>query len=181
VEIGLRSFEALKPWYVKRLKEFKSCCCRYHIQLEELKDAWNLMHRGMLHQSYTCNCEVCKSHNEDTCKASKSILLGVTAMCTLVLCEKTEGQDFHNLSCIQSDCKNCSIYKLQFCPYELDHDSPYTVPWRRFENVVVGQNDEGGDRHVLQLEHKRTPATNLILYLKPKLVEFIIHNFESKW
>ena len=58
------------------------------------------MHHGTLHQSYTYNCEVYKSYNEDTYKASESILSGVTAMCALVLFEKTEGQDFHNLSCI---------------------------------------------------------------------------------
>jgi hypothetical protein len=46
------------------------------------------MRRGTLHQSCTCNCEVYKSHNEDTCKASESILLGVTAMCALVLCDR---------------------------------------------------------------------------------------------
>jgi hypothetical protein len=59
VEIGLQSFEALKPWYVKRLKESNSCCCRYHVQMAELKDAFNLMRRGTLHRSCTCGCAVC--------------------------------------------------------------------------------------------------------------------------
>lgn len=49
VEIGVRSFESLKPWFVKRMKEFNSCCCRYPVQMGELKDALNFMRRGSVH------------------------------------------------------------------------------------------------------------------------------------
>ena len=59
VEVGLRIFETLKPWYVKRLQEFNSCCCRYHVQIAELKEGFNNMRRRTLHQSCSCNCVVC--------------------------------------------------------------------------------------------------------------------------
>jgi hypothetical protein len=55
------------------------------------------------------------------------------------------------------------------------------VMWRRFENVLVGQSEEGGDCHALQLEHKNMSSSILVSYLQSKLAEFLIHNFESKW
>jgi hypothetical protein len=135
----LHSFEALKPWYVKRLKEFNSGCCRYHVQMAELKDAFNLMRRGTLHRSCTCSCVVCGGSNDRTCQASTFVLPGVTAMCELILCPKTEDTEFHNLLCIRGDCINYGITKMKFCSRELDPDCQFVVTWRRFENVLVGQ------------------------------------------
>ncbi len=40
--------------------------------------------------------------------------------------------------------------------------------------------DDGKDWHALCLEYKQTPHV-LVTFLKPKLVEFIVHNFEAKW
>lgn len=149
VILGLRSFEALKPWYVKRLKEFNSCCCRYHVQMAELKDALNSMRRGALHRCCSCSCDVCKTLKEHQCLALNSAIEGVRAMCDRVLCPHPEDSEFHSLECIRGDCPDCGVSTLNFCSNELDHDSPFLLIWRRFENVVVGQNEEGGDRRAL--------------------------------
>jgi hypothetical protein len=97
------------------------------------------------------------------------------------MCPKVEDAEFHNLLCIRGECINCGFTKLKFCSRELDPDCQTMVTWRRFENVLVGQNDEGGDRHALRLEHKSTSPSTLISYLQSKLAEFLIHNFEAKW
>ena len=181
MQVGLRSFEALKPWYVKRLKELNSCCCRYHVQMLELKDAFNLLRWGTLHQSCGCTCGIYQGTSTASCEAPNSFLLGVTAMFELIQCPKSEGGEFHSLSCIRGNCPNCGVEKFLLCLKELDHDSPTLVTWRRFENVVVSPNEEGGVWHALQLEHKNTIAADLISYLKPKLAEFFIHNFKAQW
>jgi hypothetical protein len=182
VEVGLRIFESLKPWYVKRLQEFNSCCCRYHVQIAELKDGFNNMRRRFLHTSCNCNCDVCGARGPETpCWASSSTVEGVRAMCDLVLCSKLESMDFHKLDCIRGNCTDCGVWKLQLCPHEVDPNSTILIPWRKFENVFVGQNSEGGDRHALRLEYKTTPPSEFIAFLKPKLAKFVAHNFEAKW
>lgn len=45
----------------------------------------------------------------------------------------------------------------------------------------MGRLDDGKDRHALCLEYKQTPPHVLVMFLKPKLVEFVVHNFEAKW
>lgn len=36
-------------------------------------------------------------------------------------------------------------------------------------------------KYALHLKHKQTNPHVLITFLKPKLVEFVVHNFEAKW
>jgi hypothetical protein len=31
-KVGLRAFEKLKPYYVRRLKEHNTCACKYYIE-----------------------------------------------------------------------------------------------------------------------------------------------------
>ncbi len=41
--VGLRAFEKLKPYYVRRLKECNTCACKYHIEMVELHACFNNM------------------------------------------------------------------------------------------------------------------------------------------
>jgi hypothetical protein len=53
----------LKPWFVKRLKEWNMCTYQYHMQLNELKCGLNILRtRKHIHDShYVCSCEgICK-------------------------------------------------------------------------------------------------------------------------
>jgi hypothetical protein len=40
---SLSSFEDLKPWWVKRLKLWNTCCCKYHQEVTELMIALDVM------------------------------------------------------------------------------------------------------------------------------------------
>jgi hypothetical protein len=40
--------------------------------------------------------------------------------------------------------------------------------------------DDGKDRHALRITHKQTLLHVLVTFLKPKLVIFVVHNFEAK-
>jgi hypothetical protein len=78
---------------------------------------------------------------------------------------------FVKISCICN-----SVY-----PREIDINNEATVPWCQLEKVSVGRSNDGKGQHVLHLEHKETPPHVLITILKPKQVEFVIHNFEAIW
>lgn len=41
--IGQRLFESLKPFFVKPLKDMNTYCCIYHVELNELRFALNLL------------------------------------------------------------------------------------------------------------------------------------------
>ena len=45
IKVGQRSFEYCKPWYVRRLDERNTCCCRYHIEVEYVFQAWQGFHK----------------------------------------------------------------------------------------------------------------------------------------
>jgi hypothetical protein len=52
LQVRLQSFEKLKPWFIKRLKD--SCYYSYHVQMEKLKDGYNSMRIGFFHQNCEC-------------------------------------------------------------------------------------------------------------------------------
>ncbi len=56
-------FKNLKPWFVKRLKEWNTCTCQYHTALNELRLGLNNIRatRKEVHSGYNCSCEtICK-------------------------------------------------------------------------------------------------------------------------
>lgn len=55
------------------------------------------------------------------------------------------------------------------------------ISWRQFEKVLMGRLDDGKDQHALCLENKQTPPHVMTAFFKPKLKEFVVHNFEAKW
>jgi hypothetical protein len=62
VEIGFIAFHKLKPYYVKKLNDFNSCCCKYHQEMMEIKVGFYNMKASNVHQGYdvpfcTCGCE----------------------------------------------------------------------------------------------------------------------------
>jgi hypothetical protein len=110
-----------------------------------------------------------------------SIFTIVKAMCEFILYPKYDIDEYHKLLCIRRDCNNCGISKLQLCPSEVDPNNEIFIPWEQFENVFVGHFDDGGDQHAIRLVSTMTPPFEFLAFLKLKLNEFVIHNFETKW
>jgi hypothetical protein len=87
MNIGLTTFEWLKPWFVWRLKEWNNCC-KYHIEMEELHKGFNTMKiKGKgVHVNCTCSCDICGP------KSDYSVLLhifeGVTSLWQSIVCPK---------------------------------------------------------------------------------------------
>ncbi len=180
MEIGLSSFEKLKPWYVKQLREVNSCCCQHQVQMSNLKDVYNEMRQGQVHRGCFCGCTICKLYERVDCDFVSSIVSRGKAMCELIFCPKFETEEFYKLGCIKGDYNNCGISKLQFYPREVDPNNEMFIPWKTFENVYVGHSDDGGDQHAIWLQCKMILPFEFITYLKPKLMKFVVHNFEAK-
>jgi hypothetical protein len=51
--VMLIKFQNLKPWFIKRLKEWNMCTCQYHIELNEFKHGLNVLWVGKhVHDSH---------------------------------------------------------------------------------------------------------------------------------
>ncbi len=52
-----QKFESLRPFYVKKMKERRTCCCIYNVEIDQLQFSLNNM-RGTseLHGIKKCNC-----------------------------------------------------------------------------------------------------------------------------
>ncbi len=60
-KVGLRAFEKLKFYYVRRLKEHNTCACKYRTEMVELKHGFNNMQttsKGVHDRACNCNCDV---------------------------------------------------------------------------------------------------------------------------
>lgn len=100
-QIMLRSFIKLRPFFVIKCKERNVCCCRYHIQVLFLLEAFNAFrdpNRGA-HTLFhcVCQCSVCGSTAEGICHVGGSRFSGVTAMWTSILCDKAEDAEYHKI------------------------------------------------------------------------------------
>jgi hypothetical protein len=70
---------------------------------------------------------------------------------------------------------------LSVCLCEIDVRVKVTILWRWFEKVWVGRSNDEKDCHALRFNCKQTFFHNLIMFLKPRLAKFVVHNFEAKW
>ena len=120
--IGFRTFQQIKPFYVKRLKERNTCCCIYHTHMDFLRLAINSMRSNVrdLHGP-TCNCEcqVCRPMGETMCVGNTQIHPSVKQLWTYVVCPKEEEDEWNKLQCMLGTCEACP--KPLFCPQELNN------------------------------------------------------------
>jgi hypothetical protein len=49
VEVGFITFHKFKPYFVQKLKDFNSCCCRYHHEMLDIKVEFNNMRVLVVH------------------------------------------------------------------------------------------------------------------------------------
>ncbi len=123
----LRVFEGLKPWFVKRLKEWNTRTCRYHTKLNELKLGLSSMRatRKEVHSGCNCSCETICKHELNVvlgklyCTIYLQVYKTMTFLWSLILCAKDETVEFHKKRCIMGDYLRCMIESLNICPHEL--------------------------------------------------------------
>ncbi len=117
-------FEALKAFFVKRCKECNVCCCKYHFELDLLKQGINNTKDAKkgYHAINVCGCEcfVCKVIDSNLrCQTHDKMHFGVTMLRENCLCPKLKFQEWHKLECPMGDCLQCGANTYLFAPRNL--------------------------------------------------------------
>lgn len=143
------------------------------------------------HGQCQCLCEeVCQRNSIQPCEEGHTYLLQhcgahlhrferMSNLWTTILCPQPMWSKWFKRECLMGECNLCGIKNLQFCPIELTTNR--TVKWRRISHIVVGKTKDGNDKKVPQVEYMESTPRDFIEYLKPKLKEFITHNFVVHW
>jgi hypothetical protein len=183
----LSKFQHLKPWFIKRLKEWNTCTCWYHNELNELKiglDTMQVVGKDV-HICCGCKCEnICEhelniTSGELCCTTHVQIPKTLTSLWSSILCSKGKTIEFHKRECIMSDYPRCGIQLLKVCPEELVNHKK--TQWRNIGHKVVGATIDGWEKKVSGVMYNDTTPIDLIQYLKPQLSNFVLHNFIVHW
>lgn len=141
-------FELLKPWWVQRLKTWKTCCCRCHQELKELQGFNDMRISGRgIHDNCLCSyIEICvattyDSHSNIHYATQLWTFNGLIALWTSILCEKELDAMWHHSQCIAGECACCGWKSLRLCPWELNTDN--FIKWCSIGYEVVGHIEEG--------------------------------------
>ena len=157
------------------MKERNTCCCIYHVELNELRIALNKYHA-------TRPAEHFYEHEMESasCEASSMEFNGLTTLWEVVVCPKGEFEEWHNVKCLYGECGRCGVQKLPLCPDEEEGTDGREVEWRRFAYEET-LSKKGKVLKKLNLVYKKTTADVFFDYLKPKLQAFVTHNFVARW
>jgi hypothetical protein len=115
--MNLTKFQRLKPWFVRRLKQWNTCTFQYHTKFNELRLSLNIMWvaRKDIHGQCVCYCKnVCKPElnyvsSEHYCIAHQQPYNTLSSLWTSTFCSKDENIEFHNKGCIMGECNRCGI------------------------------------------------------------------------
>ena len=169
IKVSQRKFESLKPFFVKQARERdrKSCLCRKHVETQIVFSACMKFRKALLKK----NPEL---------ESSVSVPKTVTEAATLTLCPKPEGSMFHNIKCLERQCSECGVHKLQLLPEENSDDG--LVHWSRYEYVPTGKFlSNGQEKKKIAFVPKETPPSQLFAYFKELLKGYMSHCFMARW
>jgi hypothetical protein len=89
--VGKRTFNLLRPFWIKSMRVHNVCCCIYHVEMEELRLDFNYMQKNLgLHflNKFDCSCEVYETIDgfRQGCVAEHGTFLGLIMMWEAILC-----------------------------------------------------------------------------------------------
>ena len=182
--IKQRAFEKLKPYFVRACNERNVCCCRYHVEIDMLREGLNRIRDGTrgihLLKNCQCDCDVCLFRLEEgNCKAHLKTYAGTTTLWQEIVCSKPNNKEWHALQCVMDTCVDCGISNLAICP--LESSSSSNVSWKCFENEIIGVTWDGKPRKKIIEVYKETSPQLFFEYFKTKLPQFVKHNFIARW
>ena len=183
MEVKMRAFDGLRPYFVKACRERNMCCCRYHVELDMLRHGLLTLRdpRKGLHAVASCNCKclVCTEVG-DSCAAHLTVYDGITKMWEACVFPKDDTSDFHRLECLMGDCRECGGSTLPICRLETS-DVDFQLKWKRFDAQVVGVGEDRAPKKRIGEVFMETGSAEFVAYLLPKIQEFITHNFVARW
>lgn len=161
IKMSQRSFERLKPFFVRAVKnsDRSTCMCRYHVEVNTVFKACMKRRRALLEQM--------DSHID-----LYPVYHSVNEMLNDTLCNKDDNTE----DCINRICKDCGVRKLKFMPGEISTDN---VSWECFEYVSTEQKT--GPKKKLMLVKKQTASKEMFQHLATLLHNFSGHQFRAKW
>ena len=180
IKVQLRTFESLKPHFVRRLKDRYTCCCIYHVQMGFLKDSVNLLrhHSASLTNTVcTCGCPICRSSPQEECKSSEQVITSMSYLLDSILCPRETDAIFHSHKCVMGLCQDCGPSRFRWCPNELSSEILISV--KLFESVNT--NFEGKVCKRKDLVRKMLKPRDLVSLFVVSLGKFIKHNFIYSW
>ena len=167
VKIKQRKFESLKPFFVQSAKERdrRSCLCRKHVEAQIVfKDCMKVRKA------------VCWRNGTDAVVPQT-----LTEAVNLILCAKPEGHSYHKLKCVNRECSECGISKLELPREEVSEDSTEEVSWKRYQYVPTGKYlSNGQEKKKIALVPMKTQPRELFQYFQGLLKEYPYHSFMAK-
>jgi hypothetical protein len=143
IAIQLTKFQLLKPWFVRCLTSWSTCCYRYHTEVGLLLQALNEFRRDLsgIHATCDCNCEqVCSMGPEPAshhgCGASLESYESFSGLWSFVLCPISPNSLWHKRECLLGECSRCGVNVLNICPLELQSD--HLVKWKSIGYEIIG-------------------------------------------
>lgn len=110
----------MNPWFVKKLKEWNTCCCKYHTKISELKEGfYGIKIRGkMVHGQCTCSCvEICCPFGEDSgvreCQTHVCCFKKLTKLWSSILCPTIFFSSFHKKDYLLGNYPICGVKTLK--------------------------------------------------------------------
>ena len=165
LKISQRLFERLKPYFVVPVRpcDRETCCCRYHVEARYLFKS-------------------CMDFRKKITPLSEHfpIFTHLTDLTNHTLCPKTDGQEYHQLKCVERRCDDCGVNKLHLLEDELSltTESP-NVEWMRYEYVFVPT--KSGEKKRLCLVKVNTKPGEMFKYFLELISKFSAHVFRAKW
>jgi len=97
----------------------------------------------------------------------------------LILCEKPPLPPWHAKRCLKGECLECEITTFKIYLRELQFDK--LIKWKNIGYEVVGKTYERRNKKAQKLEYHFTLLRELLKYFYPRLKEFVLHNYVSRW
>ncbi len=164
---------------MKPLKDRNTYCCIYHVELNELRLALNLLKiKNTIHELQVCDCHhenVC-GHDGQQCQASSVVYQGIIQLWEAIMCPKDEYEKWHDYAHLFGNYPISGVEKLALCLKDVTGSLNDVMQWHQFPlETTMARN--GQTLKKLILVYKTTTANDFINYLKPKLQHFVKHNF----
>ena len=168
IKIGQRTFDKLKPFFVRPAseKDRNTCCCRYHIES-------NLLFKSCM------KFRKSKNQSETSEVESYPVYENLGEIIDVALCPKVNGS--YKKCCLDRKCTECGVGKLKFSMDETEKiSSAADVEWQRYE--YVNENPKGtATKRRLTLVKKVTKVGEMFDYFKTLLETFPAHQHRANW
>ena len=144
LNLGKRSFEKCKPWYVRINTLRNTCCCRYHVEYEYYYETFSYI-RHVLHTNHVQDC---------------SLTIPLTSSREFIhsiMCNRPKGQTYYAKYCLDGTCSNCAgMELLSQCMHESgDNEFGNTVTNMKNFKYIIYEIVRGKESKKIQLVTSR--------------------------